>query len=117
MRISELFKRYFKALEKTSNIIEAFERSEMKMDVQKLEYGFFPLGSGILLDNKSKLEIAEIETCEIMVLGNDFGTEKYINEKCPNNKEKKTNPTIKNLLKLNMNNETTFYTNLFLEGI
>lgn len=114
MRISELFKKYFKALEKTSNIKEAFEKSEMTMEVQKLDFGFFPLGSGVFIDTKSNLEIAEIDYCEIMVLGNDFGTEKYINEKCPNNKEIKTNPTIRNLLELEMNEKTTFYTNLFL---
>lgn len=114
MRISELFKKYFNELEKTSNIKEAFEKSEMKMEVQKLDFGFFPLGSGIFIDNKSNLEIAEIDNCEIMVLGNDFGTEKYIIKKCPNNKERKSNPTIRNLLELKMNEKTTFYTNLFL---
>lgn len=114
MKILDLYNKLNVAFQKAPEIKKAFEKSEMLIVVQKLDFGFFPLGSGILIDNKSKIEIAEIDNCKIMVLGNDFGTMHYIDNKCPNNKELKTNPTIRNLLNLELNIKTTFFTNLFI---
>lgn len=113
MKIIELFNRYNQEIQNTTNVLEAFEKSEMTNISAKLKFGFFPLGSGIFSE-QSEIENAEIKKCEIMILGNDFGTIKYLNEKCVNEKEAKTNPTISNLLQLEMDESTTFYTNLFL---
>ncbi len=68
----------------------------MTNDFAKLDYGFFPLGSGILAEN-SKIDIAKMDNCKIMVLGNDFGTKAYLN-KIKNHKEEETNPTIRYLI-------------------
>lgn len=113
MKIIELFNRYNQEIQNSTNILEAFDKSEMTNISAKLKFGFFPLGSGIF-SKHSEIEKAEISKCEIMVLGNDFGTINYLNKKCLNEKEEKTNPTISNLLQLEMNESTTFYTNLFL---
>jgi hypothetical protein len=49
-----------------------------------------------------------------MVLGNDFGTVEYVEKHCPDNREREQNATLKNLLVLNLDRETTFFTNLYL---
>jgi uracil-DNA glycosylase len=113
MKIIELFNRYNQEIQNSTNVLESFDKSEMTNISAKLKFGFFPLGSGIFSE-QSEIEKAEIKKCEIMVLGNDFGTIKYLNKKCINEKEEKTNPTISNLLQLEMDESTTFYTNLFL---
>jgi len=113
MRIQTLFDEYKKLATETRNIEDIFNESGMQNEFAKLSFGFFPLGSGILSDD-SKIEDARIDNCEIMVLGNDFGTVEYLNNFCPDNREKETNPTIRNLKSIGLNLETTFFTNLFL---
>ena len=113
MLIQTLFDEYRKLIAETINIEDIFNESGMQNEFAKLDFGFFSLGSGIFSDN-CKIETAKIDNCEIMVLGNDFGTINYLNKICPENKEKDTNPTIKNLKAIGLNPETTFFTNLFL---
>lgn len=113
MKIKCLFDLYKDFIEQnpTSNV--SFTESGMVNDYAKLYFGFFPLGSGILTQN-SKIDIAEINDCKVMVLGNDFGTVDYVENDCPNNEEKKTNPTLRNLFELDLDKDTTFFTNLYL---
>lgn len=113
MKIQKLFNAYQQQIRETENVNTIFEQSSMVEKSALLDFGFFPIGSGILSDN-SPIEQAEIAHCDIMVLGNDFGTIDYVNNNCPNKREKLTNSTIKNLLALGLNTETTFFTNLFL---
>lgn len=110
--IKELFDKYnahFKGAEET------FKASGMINRSQELDYGFFPLGSGIFNDN-SKTDVANVKENGILVLGNDFGTEEYVDTKCPNKRESASgNPTLRNLLvKLDLNPQSTFYTNFFM---
>jgi len=110
--IKDLFEKYnthFKASE------EIFKASGMINTRQELDYGFFPLGSGILND-KSQTDVAEIKENGILVLGNDFGTTKYLESIYSTKRESATgNPTLRNLIvKLNLPSESTFYTNLFM---
>jgi uracil-DNA glycosylase len=114
MKIQELFNAYSKQVEDTKNINSIFEDSKMVNKFAKLDYGFFPLGSGVLVENESKIEVAELNPCEIMVLGNDFGTLKYLTDECKDNREKASNPTIRNLSTIELNLQTTFFTNLYL---
>lgn len=74
-------KQLFKELKNASTDVKVFDNSGMLNEFNKLDYGFFPLGSGILTEN-SKTEEAEIEEGGIMVLGNDFGTKSYIENEC-----------------------------------
>ncbi len=113
MQIKILFAAYHQQIAATPNSSVLFEQSGMVNASEILDLGFFPIGSGVFTE-KSKIEEAEIQNCHIMVLGNDFGTQEYIDRKCPNKKEKRTNPTIKNLFLLNLDAETTFFTNLFM---
>ena len=113
MQIEDLFDVYEQQFPKTLEIENVFEESKMVNRFNELDYGFFPLGSGIL-NSKSKTREAEITNCNIMVLGNDFGTQEYIENKCHGKKEKETNSTIYNLFSLELNKETTFFTNLFM---
>ena len=110
MKVKYLFAAYDQHITAIPNSAAIFEQSGMVNEFGKLDFGFFPLGSGILTD-KSKIEEAEIETCHIMILGNDFGTQDYVENKCPDKKEKKTNSTIKNLFSLDLKAEKTFFTN------
>lgn len=113
IKIQELFDAYQQKINANNHIDEIFGDSGMVNQYQKLAYGFFPLGSGILT-NKSEVAISEIAPRGIMFLGNDFGTTEYIEKKCPNNREKKTSPTIRNLLKLDINVAHSFFTNFYL---
>ena len=59
-----------------------FEISGMVNWFDKMRYGFFPLGLGILTENnktKGAVPTTEIEERGVMVLGNDFGTLSYVN--------------------------------------
>jgi len=94
--IKELFEAYEKQVSRTPNVNEIFSQSGMVNRRKELEYGFFPLGSGILTE-KSKIEEAEIGERGTMVLGHDFGTVSYVNNKCENKREKESNKTIRNL--------------------
>jgi uracil-DNA glycosylase family 4 len=113
MLIQTLFDEYRKLISETKNISDVFGELGMQNEFAKLDFGFFPLGSGIFSSN-SKIANAKIDICEIMILGNDFGTIEYIENFCPHNREKETNPTINNLKSIGLNLETTFFTNLFL---
>lgn len=89
-----------------------FKRSGMSNMFQKLNNGFFPLGPGILAEGS---DVNGFNTPGgIMILGNDFGTLAYLNERCPENSEHKNNPTIRNLRKLPLDLNSTFFTNFYL---
>lgn len=81
----------------------------------KLDYGFFPFGTGILIENMDRQE-ASIEEAGEMILGNDFGTNEYLKKCIENgNREKASNPTIRNLLSnLTGDIKNTFFTNFYL---
>lgn len=103
----------------TENKEPIFTESGMTNWSDKMKYGFFPLCFGVLTDNitiDSKASEVEIAEGGVMVLGNDFGTVSYVNDKCTGFGETKTNKTINNLLDdrvgLNLNN--TFFTNFYL---
>jgi uracil-DNA glycosylase len=115
MKIQNLFTAYKEQVSKTYDIDAIFKESKMVNEYEKLDYGFFPLGSGVLMENKSEAKIAELNPCEIMVLGNDFGHVDYLNIcKKENKREKTSNRTIANLQEIGLNIETTFFTNLHL---
>ena len=102
----------YKALEaKTKDAGAAvFEKSGMTNRYNELEFGFFPFGTGNLSGNGK-----DMERCHTMILGNDFGAEGYLDgcvEK--GRRESESNPTIKNLKLLNLDQNTTFYTNFHL---
>ena len=89
--------------------------SGMENIFKKLEFGFFPLGSGIFSEI-SEIENAQLSKCKIMVLGNDFGTIKYF-KSLKVNREKLNNSTIRNLIGpkgLKLNIKETFFTNFHL---
>jgi len=104
----------FSELEKTTNKSESiFEASGMLNKYNKLQYGFFPLGDGILIDDAEKKK--SVGEFKIMVLGNDFGTDEYLTKECPDGKERDTNATISNLIKrLRLDVTNTFFTNFHL---
>lgn len=115
MKIQDLFNAYKELMQKNNDVDNIFRESKMVNRFEELDYGFFPLGSGVLVENKSEIHIAELNPCEIMVLGNDFGLIDYLNKcKCENNRERKSNRTIANLHEIGLNIETTFFTNLHL---
>jgi len=113
VKIIELFEAYKSQVNETPNVADVFSKSGMVNRVKELDYGFFPLGSGILT-KKCKVEEAEIEDRGIMVLGNDFGTCEYLSTKCENKREREKNSTIKNIKTIGLEIEKTFFTNFFL---
>lgn len=113
MKIKELFKAYNELVEKTENVKSIFSEAGMEDVSAKLDFGFFPLGSG-MFNNNPKVEEAEIVKCRVMVLGNDFGTLEYVRTKCPENKENEKSATHRNLRELDLDKETTFFTNFFM---
>jgi hypothetical protein len=119
MKIKELFDELEKIKETSKS---DFEISGMINRFNEMQYGFFPLGLGILTENnkiKNGHPNDEIEKGGIMVLGNDFGTETYVNNYL-NNPEKRVgetdSKTINNLLseKVGLNLNKTFFTNFYL---
>jgi len=93
-----------------SNPKKIFEESGMINLSNILSYGFFPFGNGNLSEN-------ETSYFNIMVLGNDFGSYKYLAECIKNDKKESgtKNPTIRNLMqKLGLEGKSVFYTNLHL---
>lgn len=111
MKINELFGKLDVASDGSQTI---FEESGMINRFKILDFGFFPLGSGILAHN-CNAEDATIEEKGIMVLGNDFGTKTYLEKGCENYRESATNPTIRNLIsKLQLDRGCTFFTNFYL---
>ena len=115
MKIKTLFEAYTQLVTNKANSVTIFENSGMVNDYMKLDFGFFPLGSGILVNenDKSRIEIATIEDGGTMVLGNDFGTLTYIETKCKNNREG-SSKTIANLQNIGLDINTTFFTNFYL---
>ena len=112
MKIKDLFELYKEFIKENPESNQIFADSGMVNDFQKLEKGFFPLGSGILTEH-SEIEIAEIEEGGTLVLGNDFGTVSYLKNKCIGGKEVNSK-TIDNLKKLDLKLENTFFSNLFV---
>ncbi len=96
--------------DQTTNLY--FQNSGMTNKYKKLKQGFFPLGKGILSEDKTS-----DRNFKTMVLGNDFGTETYLTEcikmkKCESYKK---SPTIRNLKKLwELDFHETFFTNFHL---
>lgn len=115
MKIKTLFETYTQLVANKANSETIFANSGMVNDFMKLDFGFFPLGSGILTNekDKSRIENATIEDNGTMVLGNDFGTFTYVETKCKNNRED-SSKTIANLQNIGLNIKTTFFTNFYL---
>ncbi len=114
MKIKKLFDAYKQLINETLGAETAFTESGMINEYEKLDYGFFPLGSGVLTD-RSKIDEAEIDECKIMVLGNDFGTISYTDNLISNGKRENNSKTIQNLKnKLGVEPETTFFTNFYM---
>jgi uracil-DNA glycosylase family 4 len=113
MKKTQLLFNKLKEIAVLENVENAFYNSGMENIFDYLDYGFFPLGKGIL--SKEHKSIQDIQENHVMVLGNDFGTKDYLIKQCPDRSEKQSNPTIKNLttlLNLDLNN--TFFTNINL---
>lgn len=113
MKSKELFAAYKVLVSKTENVNSIFSEAGMTNRFAELDFGFFPIGSG-LFNYDSEIEKAEITKCKIMVLGNDFGTEEYVEKKCLGNKENENSATLRNLNKLPLDKESTFFTNFFM---
>lgn len=113
MKIKTLFETYETLITNKLGSEKIFEKSGMVDVSKKLDFGFFPLGSGVLLEAKSPVNKASIEDDCVMVLGNDFGTLTYLETKCKNNREN-SSKTIANLMNLGLNLDTTFFTNFYL---
>jgi uracil-DNA glycosylase len=113
MEIKSLFLIYSQQTAGTPDLAEWFTAAGMTNRYAELDFGFFPIGSGIFTSD-SAIEMAAIPNCKVMVLGNDFGTVTYLETQCPNRRESENNATIKNLLSLDLDKETTFFTNLYL---
>ena len=113
MNIKTLFETYKVLITDKSGSGKIFTNSGMVITNKILDFGFFPLGSGLLADNKSQINKASLEEDGIMILGNDFGTVTYLETKCKNNRENNSK-TISNLLSLGLNLDTTFFTNFYL---
>ncbi len=113
MKIKTLFETYETLITNKLGNEEIFEKSGMVDVSKKLDFGFFPLGSGVLSEAKSQIHQASMEDDCVMVLGNDFGTLTYLETKCKNNREN-SSKTIANLKSLDFNLDTTFFTNFYL---
>jgi hypothetical protein len=105
----------------TNDKESVFEDSGMINCYNKMQYGFFPLGLGILTENnkiKDDPRTDEIEKGGVMVLGNDFGTVSYVKDVLKGSEEvgEIKSPTIKNFLKIvpKINTNKTFFTNFYL---
>ena len=112
MDIQTLFETYEVLITNKLGSKKIFTNSGMLNTNKVLDFGFFPLGSGILADNKSPISKASIEDNGIMILGNDFGTVSYLETKCKNNKEN-SSKTITNLLGLGLNLDLNIITEHF----
>src|ERR1700730_15436198 len=81
MKIQQLFDELKTVSENEEDV---FTNSGMVNWSDKMQYGFFPLGMGILTERLKteeniKATEVEIEEAGVMVLGNDFGTIRYVN--------------------------------------
>lgn len=115
MKVEELFD---ELKEFTINKSSIFKDSGVVNCFQKMDYGFFPLGWGILKPEIANKEIepneCEIEAGGLMVLGNDFGTVSYV-KKYKNTIGEADSVTIINLFeKLKIDTKRAFFTNFYL---
>jgi uracil-DNA glycosylase len=114
MKIQQLFNELKILTENKENV---FEESGMINCYDKMQYGFFPLGLGILTKNNKTNKIPptnEIEEGGVMVLGNDFGTISYVENDC-NYIGETDGRTVNNLLgKVMLDVNNTFFTNFYL---
>jgi hypothetical protein len=113
--IQTLFSLYQTHCETYPDLDTIFENSKMKNSFNKLDLGFFPLGTGIL-NYAQGADLQQLTYCDVLVLGNDFGKIDYVNG-LKNKREKETNPTIRNLISehgLGLDPITTFFTNFFM---
>jgi uracil-DNA glycosylase len=114
MKIQQLFD---ELKTQTENKESVFAESGMVNCYDKMQYGFFPLGLGILTENnkiKDGIPTDEIAEGGVMVLGNDFGTLSYVENDC-NDVGEIDGKTVNNLIgkaMLSVNN--TFFTNFYL---
>jgi hypothetical protein len=115
VNIKHLFEKYKTHTTSYPEAESLFSASGMVNRYHELQVGFFPLGYGVL-NYAPGAELTALRSCDVFVLGNDFGTAKYT-DSLVDHKEKATNPTIRNLLSekgLHLNVETTFFTNFFM---
>ena len=118
MKIQLLFDELKK---QTENKESVFTDSGMINCYNKMQYGFFPFGLGILTENnkiKEAVPTIEVEEGGVMVLGNDFGTVNYVNSYV-NDPDKKIgetdSKTIINFLdNVVLDKSKTFFTNFYL---
>jgi len=107
--ISQLFTAYDALFTKASDAY--FEQSGMVNRSAELDYGFFPLGSGVFTTD-SEINIAYIPPGGILVIGNDFGTIKYVDGL--KHKREENNKTVLNVLGLGIEPETAFFSNYYM---
>lgn len=115
INIKLLFEKYKTHTTSYPEAESLFSASGMVNRCHELQVGFFPLGYGVL-NYAPNAVLTSLNTCNVFVLGNDFGTIGYT-DKLTDRKEKSTNATIRNLISehgLNLNVETTFFTNFFM---
>lgn len=118
MKIHQLFEE-LKVI--TQDKEQVFTDSGMENCYDKMQYGFFPLGLGILDENNKEGGLApteEIEEGGVMILGNDFGTVSYVEKVKKDNGgigETKSQ-TISNIVKrgVDIDLKNTFFTNFHL---
>jgi hypothetical protein len=113
--IPTLFNLYRAHCAKHPDLDALFEQSKMENRYHELELGFFPMGTGIL-NYTEGAHLEQLDQCDLFVLGNDFGNTDYVS-KLKDRREKKTNPTIRNLISeqgLGLDPSTTFFTNFFM---
>ncbi|WP_439697610.1 hypothetical protein ACFGVS_04335 [Mucilaginibacter sp. AW1-7] len=111
MKISTLFEE-LDALSVQDGIDDIFEKSGMSNRYKELNFGFFPLGSGILTKENCTIDKAEVKERRAMILGNDFGTISYVDNL--NNKCETNSPTIRNLTNTGLDLENSFFTNFYM---
>lgn len=113
MKIKDLFEAYRECMPDDENTQRIFRESGMVNRREEMDYAFFPLGSGVLTDtDQSKIDVAEIGPGGIMVLGNDFGTVRYVDEM--KDKRENSSRTIYHLKSLKMDMDKTFFTNYYM---
>ncbi|WP_295654816.1 hypothetical protein [uncultured Mucilaginibacter sp.] len=112
-------KQLFDELKKATDGKEAtFEESGIVNCFSKMQYGFFPVGNGILTEDLKNGRVdtscLEIGKNGIMVLGNDFGTLTYV-KKYSDRVGETDSITINNLCKnTDLDCNKTFFTNFYL---
>jgi hypothetical protein len=115
MKIEQLFDELKTTSKGTENV---FADSGMINWSDKMKYGFFPLGMGVLTKNitiDSKATEVEIAEGGVMILGNDFGTVSYVENSC-NGAGEIDSKTVNNLCngKVGLDTNRTFFTNFYL---